>query len=262
MSCSKNEKNDIKTYYSNGQIKYLSTYDKKRDLYQIIEFDSLGTKRKEYFKKNDLINGAYKDYFPNEQLRISANYIKGEKYGKLLTFYKNGKIQTKSYYKDGILDSEYLHYDKQGTLRGYILFKKDYYKPNVSIYDEQYDTNGMLKEIYIRPIVENLPDTFEIGEVHPISISITEKANTNFNYYFAHQIEKYKNIDTRSNPLVLQSDKSNIEQLYPGNIETFDIGFTEKGKYQFYGSCFIGDESIPLKDWQLSMDYHKIIVVR
>lgn len=262
ISCTKESKEVVTEYHSNGVVKSSFVHNKETDIFKITEFDSLGNKAQEYYKKNNLVHGIYKVYYPSGELGLKVNYKEGLKVGKEEAFYKNGQIFTIFNYKDGVRDEEFFVYYKNGKQREYGVYKAEYYQPNKVIYVEGYDTNGIIQGTHIRPIVENLPDTMELNQLDTISVSIIKKANTNFNYYFAYELEKYNGeaIDTKI--LDIKSDRSNLKIITSNEDLTYVVGFTEKGTYLFHSACFIGDKSIPIEDWQPSAGYHKIIIVK
>jgi len=162
VSCSKYDTNKVETYYSNGKIKSVTKHDKTKDLFKITEFDSLGNKTREYYKKDNLVQGILKVYHPNKELGMKVPYNNGMITGKEEKFYDNGQLSEIAYYKNGVRDNERLIYDRKGRLVEYAVYKVGYYKPNVTIYHEQYDTNGIVENVQIRPIIENLNEAIQL----------------------------------------------------------------------------------------------------
>ena len=86
---------------------------------------------KYYYKDGQLRNkGNYKDgkkdglwetYYEDGKLSSNRNYKNGKKDGLWETYYENGQLKTKGNYKDGIREVPMEHYDEDGKL----LFKND-----------------------------------------------------------------------------------------------------------------------------------------
>ena len=71
--------------------------------------------------KNGELEGFWKYYYKDGQLRNKGNYKDGKKDGLWETYYENGQLKTKGNYKDGIREVPMEHYDEDGKL----LFKND-----------------------------------------------------------------------------------------------------------------------------------------
>ena len=71
--------------------------------------------------KNGELEGFWKYYYKDGQLRNKVNYKNGKKDGLWETYYENGQLKTKGNYKEGIREVPMEYYDEDGKL----LFKND-----------------------------------------------------------------------------------------------------------------------------------------
>ena len=71
--------------------------------------------------KNGELEGFWKYYYKDGQLRNKGNYKDGKKDGLWETYYENGQLKTKGNYKEGIREVPMEYYDEDGKL----LFKND-----------------------------------------------------------------------------------------------------------------------------------------
>ena len=133
-------------YYPSGKIKKIVPYrNGKRE----------GT-GKEFDEEGNIItiNEYHKDNLV-ERSRINRYNKKGNKEGKWITFYPDGKKYIEENYKDGLLDGYYKEYDQVGNLK-VVLFYKDGKLVDLSAKNDsistpvdirnKYDDNGNLIE--------------------------------------------------------------------------------------------------------------------
>ena len=81
------------------------------------------------------LNGSYKEYYGNGNLKIDATYNKGKKNGLYREFYDDGSLMMKSSYKEGLFDDTLKLIDERKVLRlelflkeGKLLSAKEFYK--------------------------------------------------------------------------------------------------------------------------------------
>lgn len=101
------------------------------------EFWSSGLLKIQSCYKNHKLHGEYYEwhekgnFYPNSRLKIYVNYTNGLKNGNYLEWWQNGIIRIKAYYKNDVLDGEYLVFNKDGSRSEeirYILGVKNYHK--------------------------------------------------------------------------------------------------------------------------------------
>ncbi len=63
-----------------------------------------------------LLNGTTTTFHINGQKNITANYIDGKKDGYYISRYMNGAIEEEGWYKEDLLEGEWLMYNEFGTL--------------------------------------------------------------------------------------------------------------------------------------------------
>ena len=71
--------------------------------------------------KNGELEGFWKYYYKDGQLRNKGNYKNGKRDGLWETYYENGQLKTKGNYKEGIREVPVEYYNEDGKL----LFKND-----------------------------------------------------------------------------------------------------------------------------------------
>jgi antitoxin component YwqK of YwqJK toxin-antitoxin module len=74
------------------------------------------------YYKNDLIEGAEKQYYPNGALSVETNYTKGVKNGKVTSWYFDGTIKESGAFVNDLFDGEWVNYDEKGMLIGEATF--------------------------------------------------------------------------------------------------------------------------------------------
>ena len=59
----------------------------------------------ETYLTNGLINGKYREWYPNGVLKFEGNFINGKREGMFYTWHPNGKIKNEMKYVNNVLDS-------------------------------------------------------------------------------------------------------------------------------------------------------------
>ncbi len=65
---------------------------------------------------NGLIDGIYREWYPNGILKYEGNFIDGQKEGLFYTWYPNGKIKNEMKYVNNVLDSVSVSFLKNGMM--------------------------------------------------------------------------------------------------------------------------------------------------
>ncbi len=66
--------------------------------------------------ENGALEGHYKEYYPNGQLKVDATYQKGKINGVYKKYYTNGKVEIIANYLKGHLNAGYKRYYKNGKI--------------------------------------------------------------------------------------------------------------------------------------------------
>ena len=78
-----------------------------------------------YHMTGGCLNGEYKEWYEDGSKKVIRYYKYGKRSGSLSTWYKNGKIETFSEFKDGILNGEYNAWYDNGNKMYEIFFKNN-----------------------------------------------------------------------------------------------------------------------------------------
>ena len=65
---------------------------------------------------NGLINGKYREWYPNGVLKFEGNFINGKREGMFYTWHPNGKIKNEMKYVNNVLDSVSVSFLKNGMI--------------------------------------------------------------------------------------------------------------------------------------------------
>ena len=71
----------------------------------------------ETYLLNGLINGTYKEWYPNGVLKNEGNFINGKRQGRFNSWYPNGKKKNECIYTNDVLDSISLSYYGNGMIK-------------------------------------------------------------------------------------------------------------------------------------------------
>ncbi|NQY30777.1 MAG: hypothetical protein HRT69_15065 [Flavobacteriaceae bacterium] len=105
-----NAQEQIKRYYSNGQLKSIGSYDQStsdygvkkgewKTYYENGQLKSIGSHKRLGSYNSKTKHGEWKFYYDNGQLSEISSYSFGRKKGKLKTYYKNGELKESASYK-------------------------------------------------------------------------------------------------------------------------------------------------------------------
>jgi antitoxin component YwqK of YwqJK toxin-antitoxin module len=137
-------------------IRYYTYFNKKKEEqnYDKGNLDGLSTvwyedggKLSETTYMNGVLNGPYREYHPNNQIRVQGQYLQGFFTGKWLyfnlngdiigegrykhgtgkqrSFYPDGKVSHEVHYKDNLKDGEEIEYDVSGKVTSIKIFNHD-----------------------------------------------------------------------------------------------------------------------------------------
>ena len=65
--------------------------------------------------KDDLKEGAWKQYFDNGQLKLVATHVNNKIEGSFKTYFPNGKIETEGFYINGTPEGNWIRNDEEGN---------------------------------------------------------------------------------------------------------------------------------------------------
>ncbi len=101
--------------HANGKIAYLAIYDANGKLVEpIVEYSADGQKLAEYSLVDDARQGAFREWYPNAQIKTEFMYVNGKFEGKQQEFYLSGKPKMRANYKDGLQDGMYEEWYENG----------------------------------------------------------------------------------------------------------------------------------------------------
>lgn len=160
------KKDGIWSYYVDGLLKERGKYldDKREGWWDFTPFEGLvgsgyyknGKREGEWIYKyqgqiNEIIN--YKDslkdgwhtaYYMTGEFRFKVFNIKGKKHGDYKTYHINGKIYETCKYDHGIPTTDFLQYDRDGSL-----FSKLTFKNGEDYKEEIFNKQGQVIETYL-----------------------------------------------------------------------------------------------------------------
>jgi hypothetical protein len=117
----------------------------------------------EYGIAGELLHDEFLKFYHSNQLAESGKYKYGLKEGYWKTWYKDGTLQTKSYWSDGQMDGSYYAYDNTG-----FLVEEGYYKNNKKNGRWiNYISDDTLKYINGKIIPKKITDTLNIKKGKP-----------------------------------------------------------------------------------------------
>ena len=103
-----------KEFYSNGILKYESSYKNGKLDGMSKTWDEKGNLKSKVEYKNGFIHGTWETYYPSEQIKNTTNYIYGKKNGKEIWYHSNGVKQSEVNYINDIQDSNVMRWDETG----------------------------------------------------------------------------------------------------------------------------------------------------
>lgn len=107
---------------------------------RIIERGHQGQKKSEFYVKDGMLDGVYKEFFANGNLRYRIDYKNGLVNGSIKGFYFNGNLRDIQQQKNGEADGIAAYYSKNGKLE-----YKSWNKNGRSIKSISYDDQGRIK---------------------------------------------------------------------------------------------------------------------
>ena len=81
-----------------------------------------GNLLEKYFQLDGLIEGEYKLYYENAQLKIICNYVNGLINGEFKQYHQNGRLWLICNYLNDKIDGEYKIYHPNGDLHSHIIY--------------------------------------------------------------------------------------------------------------------------------------------
>ncbi len=120
---------------------------------------------------NDMLEGEYKQYYPDGQISMVHNYVNNKIHGESIHYFRSGKVSTRSHrinnslegetiiyydngqpkticnYKNGDLDGEFKYYDYNGQLKATYTYIRDSIYKSQKVGEEKHYDNGQLSFI-------------------------------------------------------------------------------------------------------------------
>ncbi len=120
---------------------------------------------------NDMLEGEYKQYYPDGQLSMVHNYVNNKINGVSIHYFRSGQVATRSHrinnslegetiiyydnglpkticnYKNGDLDGEFKYYDYNGQLKATYTYIRDAIYKSQKVGEEKHYDNGQLSLI-------------------------------------------------------------------------------------------------------------------
>ncbi len=138
-------------YIENDSLKY-DIYGEYKEFHPNNKLTILGS-----VNYGGKVSGEYREFNKNNNIKISANYVNGERNGKYVSYHENGNIEETSNYVNGKLDGKYVSYHENGNIEetsNYVNGKLDgkfmVKHKNDSIYFSLNYVNGKLDGKYIQ----------------------------------------------------------------------------------------------------------------
>lgn len=158
-------KNKLKDIFEKNEMIFNEKKQVASFHYANYRLDGIGTKKNEIFfgnweyfnsegklqSKGEFDNdgnkiGKWVWFYNNGKIKETANYLKGNLEGKNKAYYKNGKIKYTTTYNNNLLDGLYKFYNEQGALIQEKTFKKGELD---GIYNSYYPVGKLAKEFNI-----------------------------------------------------------------------------------------------------------------
>jgi uncharacterized protein len=126
------QKIQFSSYYKNGNIKSLISFDNDSNEINNITFDGTKDYTLYYFDKKIRANGNFNcnslnskfSFFNKEgKLETETNYLNDQKDGSYISFYPDGSKKREGFYEEGKMSGLWKYYNEQGKL-----IKKGFYK--------------------------------------------------------------------------------------------------------------------------------------
>ncbi|MEP2027046.1 MAG: hypothetical protein ABJH98_09505 [Reichenbachiella sp.] len=99
---------------------------------------------------NDLRNGSWVTYYPNQLVKSISTYVNGTMHGTHLELDNSGSLTLKGYYVNGVEEGEFIYYsngvvtEKRNYLAGEYAGKRSQYYDNGKIMEESHWLDGKM----------------------------------------------------------------------------------------------------------------------
>ena len=93
---------------------------------------------------NGLIDGKYREWYPNGVLKFEGNFINGKREGMFYTWFPNGKIKNEMKYVNNVLDSVSVSFLKNGMIER----KHNQDTDLAYVYDYSQTLKKVVKKVY------------------------------------------------------------------------------------------------------------------
>lgn len=103
----------LKENYKSGKLNGLST---------VFSIDSIMIQ--EIFWRDSVLDGDWRDYYPNGQLKWKGNYINGKLQGDVEAYHTNGKLQYQGQYNGSFKNGVWKYYNQDGGFVRAITYKR------------------------------------------------------------------------------------------------------------------------------------------
>src|SRR6185312_216664 len=154
-------------YFSNNRIRneaYL-----KNGMMDSIEksYDSVtGKLVREAYYKDRILNGLYKEFFPDGKLSFRASFKEGKPDDTCTAFYENGKLEYAEKFKDGKKEGTFIKWYPNGRMKMVIGYRDDIQVLSKVCFDE----DGRLIPSYGMILRKNTKDTIALEESFKVDI--------------------------------------------------------------------------------------------
>lgn len=233
LSCSNNE---ISTTFYKGDTLVLNRIYKNGNI-----------EKEETFNMDSVNQGYIKFFYPNGQLKIMVEYVKGKKHGKSIAYFPNGKLEHEGLYNQGKQDSVWIWYYKEGTVQA-----KDSWMNGVQFgVQYKYNSNNASKKFFFCGI-----DGAVLYERIYDNGKFISESGKNLNIFHNTQNltvnDTFECVNIIGNPpgtlcyldLIMKDNKGNIisnekvnyrdlEKRYFGNRYTYKFNMDKSGRYKF-----------------------------
>ncbi|NJN34811.1 MAG: TonB family protein [Saprospiraceae bacterium] len=140
----------------------------------------------EYNENTILKHGAFREWYPNGQLKAKGDFYKGNLTGELTTYYSNGKIKRQDFYKADALQNGTC-FDENGNQTTYVPYwiKPEFkggqeqlfrYLANRIVYPENARRNGIQGTVYVGFVVDKDGSITNVKVKKGVHKSIDEEA--------------------------------------------------------------------------------------
>ncbi len=216
-----------------GSVLYIMSL---KDGYQdgpMIHYSADGKIDEESFYRNDRLEGYYKRYFPNGQLRLISSYEKGLKHGEQIAYYKSETDkqfpQFKRFFDQGLMSGEQQFFNEKGILTHSISYRPNFednneMKHGVEIY---YHENEQIRkrQFYVDNRLHGLVQSFhENGQLKSESCYQTGRKQKGLN--------SCKGIKGKEVIQIFFADGSvkHEYEIKDGKLNGFDKTYSENGQ--------------------------------